>query len=211
VITEDWRWRMLTPAKGDVTSLPLNAEGRKVAETWDPAKDEASGAQCKAYGAPGLMRLPTRLNITWQDAETLKIETDEGTQTRVLHFKAAAPREQAPSLQGYSAAEWDIRRPGGLFGFAPPPPGAPKPPGSVKVVTTHLTPGYLRKNGVPYSADTVLTEYFTRTDEPNGDTWLILTSIVEDPRYIAGELLTSSHFKKEPDGSKWDPSPCQAR
>ena len=64
IVTEDWRWRMLTPAKGDITSVPLNPVGRKAAEAWDPAKDESAGEQCKAYGAPGLMRLPTRLHIT---------------------------------------------------------------------------------------------------------------------------------------------------
>src|SRR5262249_46270663 len=56
IVTEDWRWRMVTPPKGDYASVPLSAEGRKVADAWDPAKDE--GEQCKAYGAPGLMRLP---------------------------------------------------------------------------------------------------------------------------------------------------------
>jgi len=78
-------------------------------------------------------------------------------------------------------------------------------------VTTNLKPGYLRKNGVPYSANAVLTEYFTRTNEPNGDSWLLLTSIVEDPRYLASAFLTSDHYKKEPDGSKWNPSKCEAR
>jgi hypothetical protein len=208
VVTEDWRWRMQTPAKGDFTSVPLNPEGRKATEAWDPSKDEAAGNQCKAYGAPGLMRLPTRLRISWQDDNTLKIETDEGTQTRLFHFNGKAAG-QAPSLQGYSAAEWDISRPS-MMGFALPPPSG-KLPGSLKVVTTNLRPGYLRKNGIPYGADTTLTEYFTRTTEANGDSWLLLTSIVEDPQYLASDFLTSDHFKREPDGSKWNPSPCQAR
>src|SRR5215472_11309032 len=74
VVTEDWLYRMVTPKKGDYTSVPLNAEGRKTADAWDPAKDEASGDQCKAYGAPALMRIPGRLHITWQDDSTLKVE-----------------------------------------------------------------------------------------------------------------------------------------
>jgi hypothetical protein len=210
VVTEDWRWRMLTPAKGDYTSLPLNPEGRKAADTWDAAKDTAAGNQCKTYGAPGLMRLPTRLHVTWQDNNTMKVETDEGTQTRLFHFAAKAPQGQTPSVQGYSLAEWDISRPTNM-GFLPPPAAAGKLPGSLKVVTTNLKPGYLRKNGVPYSGNAVLTEYFTRTNESNGDTWLILTSIVEDPQYLTSELLTSTHYKRETDGSKWDPSPCEAK
>jgi hypothetical protein len=200
---------MLTPAKGDFTSIPLNPEGRKTAEAWDPAKDEAAGSQCKAYGAPGLMRLPTRLRITWQDENTLKVETDEGTQTRLFHFNGKAPAGQAPSLQGYSVAEWDISRPT-FLGFLAPP-SATKLPGSLKVETTNLRPGYLRKNGIPYGAGATLTEYFTRTNEPNGDSWLLLTSIVEDPQYLTSDFLTSDHFKREADGSKWNPSPCQAR
>ncbi len=90
VVTEDWLYRMVTPAKGDYTSVPLNAEGRKVADAWDPAKDEAAGNQCKAYGAAAIMRVPGRLHITWQDANTLKVEMDSGTQTRFLYFGAPA-------------------------------------------------------------------------------------------------------------------------
>jgi hypothetical protein len=210
VVTEDWRWRMLTPAKGDYTSLPLNPEGRKVADTWDASKDVATGNPCKAYGAAGLMRLPTRLHLTWQDNNTLKVETDEGTQTRLFRFGDKPPQAPAPSLQGYSAAEWDISRPTNM-GFQAPPGMTGKLPGSLKVITTSLRPGYLRKNGVPYSGNAVLTEYFTRTHEPNGDSWLILTSIVEDPQYLTSPLLTSTHYKNEPDGSKWSPSACEAK
>src|SRR6185295_19804833 len=90
VVAEDWKFRMVTPKKGVYDSLMLNAEGRRVADTWDPAKDEAAGEQCRAYGAANIMRIPGRLHITWQDDSTLKIETDAGTQTRVLHFDQAA-------------------------------------------------------------------------------------------------------------------------
>ena len=226
LVTEDWRYRMVTPAKGDVGSIPVTPEGRKVAEAWDPAKDEAAGDQCKAYGAPGLMRRPTRLHITWQDDNTLKLETDEGTQTRLFHFGTEAPAKQAPSLQGFSVASWEANNAagggGGRGGVAPGAPpaagrggrggGPPPAPGSLKVVTTDLKPGYLHKNGVPYGPKTVLTEYFTRANDSDGTSWLILTADVEDGgQYIRGDFLTSTHYLKEPDGSKWDPSPCSAR
>src|SRR3954454_18567559 len=58
VVTEDWRYRMVTPKKGDYPSIPLNAAGRQVADAWDPAKDESGGNQCKAYGAAGVIRMP---------------------------------------------------------------------------------------------------------------------------------------------------------
>lgn len=208
IVTEDWRYRMVTPAKGDANGLPLTAEARKAMDAWDPAKDEAAGERCKAYGAPGLMRRPTRLHITWQDDNTLKVETDEGTQTRLFHFNShAAPNEPA-TLQGYSAATWQGAAPQGGGRGGPPQPSGP---GSLKVVTTDLKAGYLRTNGVPYDNQTVLTEYFTKVAGPENETFLILTSAVVDPLYIRGDYLTSTHYLKEADGSKWDPSPCRTK
>lgn len=226
VVTEDWLYRMVTPPKGDYASVPLNPEGRRVADTWDADRDIAAGGQCKAYGAAGVMRVPGRLHITWQDDETLKVETDAGTQTRLFHFPkqhedaqgellsaVEAPSGTQATRQGYSVARWERasggRGPGGGF---PGVAGRAQPKGgSMEVVTTHLLPGYLRKNGVPYSGDALLTEYYDRTNETNGDTWLIITTIVDDPKYLAQPFITSTHFKKEADGSKWSPSPCTAK
>lgn len=213
-VTEDWRWRMVTPLKGDAASIPTNAEGRKVLDQWDPAKDEAAGLQCKAYGAPALMRIPGRLHITWQDDTTLKIETDAGQQTRLLHFSGEPPRAAAPSWQGYSAAKWEgplpTVNPPVFFGL-----GIGSRLGarsrSLEVTTTQLRPGYLRKNGVPYSDKAVLKEYFDMFSEPNADTWLMVMTVVDDPTYLALPFVTTSHFKKLADASGWDPAPCTAR
>src|SRR6516225_5996986 len=71
VVSEDWRHRMTTPRKGDYESLPLNTEGRRVADMWDLAKDNQAGVQCKPFGIGGIMREPGRLHITWQDDNTL--------------------------------------------------------------------------------------------------------------------------------------------
>ena len=87
VVTEDWRYRMITPDKGDYSSVPLNSEGKRVADTWDPASDEASGNQCKSYGAAAIMRVPAHLHITWENDTTLRIDIDAGTQTRLLSFR----------------------------------------------------------------------------------------------------------------------------
>jgi hypothetical protein len=208
IVTEDWRWRMVTPAKGDYASVPLNADGRKAADGWDPAKDEAASEQCKAYGAPGVMRLPGRLHIHWLNETTLQVDTDAGTQDRIFHFGAPYGAEAASTWQGVSVADWETTFVSGGF-FAPTVPGVLT--GALKVVTTHLRPGYLRKNGVPYSENTVLTEYYNVTKEPNGDEWLIVTTIVEDPKYLTQRFITSTHFRKEPDGSKWHATPCSSR
>lgn len=213
VVTEDWRWRMLTPARGDAPGIPLNAEGIKVTNAWDLARDNASGNQCKAFGAAGIMRIPTRLRITWQDDSTLKIETDAGTQTRLLRFYGdVAPRPAGePSLQGFSVASWQLRNTGTPL-LAPPAEGSrgagARQKGSLKVVTTNLRAGYTRKNGIPYSDRTVLTEYFDR-HEDFGSEWFTVMTIVDDPTYYVSPFVTTTHFKKEPDGSKWNPQPCE--
>ena len=199
VVTEDWRFRMVTPVKGDYTGVVLNEQGRKLADAWDPAKDEAAGEQCRSYGAPTLMRLPGRLHISWQDDQTLKIEADAGEQTRVLHFVSA--EDSGASWQGFSKALWEM---------VPVGRGV-TPVGSLKVVTTHLKSGYLRKNGVPYSANATLTEYFDRVNEPNGEAYLVVSTTVEDPVYLAQPFLTASHFRKQPDAKGWNLTPCSAR
>jgi hypothetical protein len=240
VVTEDWRFRMVTPPKGDYQSVPLSAEGRRVADTWEPSKEGA----CEAYGAAGVMRMPGRLHITWEDDSTLKIETDAGQQTRLLHFGAAPPPGGQRTLQGYSVADWGrVGGAGPLGGFggfggnvaapdaapargaaappaAPPARGPAAPPAGrgrggpqrwapLNVVTTQLRPAWLRKNGVPYSENTVLTEHFVRFSDES-DEWFTVVTIVEDPTYLNMSFITSTNFKREPDGARWKPTPCRA-
>jgi len=202
VIVEDWKWRMVTPKKGVFEAIPLNAAGRKVGESWDPARDEAAGEQCRAYGAANIMRLPGRLHITWADANTLQVDTDTGTQTRQFRF-GPAPAAGPPSWQGRSLASWEYGPGRGR--------GGPARLGNLKVVTTNLRPGYVRKNGAPYSSRAVVTEYWDVNTLPNGDEWLTVTTKVEDPEYFVRHYLTTSDFKKLPDASGWTPTPCAAR
>ena len=201
VVVEDWKWRMVTPKKGVYDSLPLNAEARKVADSWDPAKDEAAGEQCRAYGAGNVMRLPGRLRIAWDDANTLRIDTDAGTQTRLLKFGPAAAAPGEPSWQGNSVAQWE---------YAAGGRGATRT-GNLKVVTTNLRAGYVRKNGAPYSAKAVVTEYYDLNTMPNGDQWMTVTTKVDDPVYFTRPYLTTTDFKKLRDGAGWNPTACSAR
>jgi hypothetical protein len=223
IVTEDWRWRMVTPSKGDYASVPINLDAKKAADLWDPAKDEAAGEQCKSYGAPAIMRVPGRLHITWMDPNTLQVETDAGQQVREMHFGAWTPPSGAPATwQGDSVATWETPAPPGGRGGggggaqadqsrrAPADKNAPKH-GDLKVVTTHIRPGYLRKNGIPYSASATMTEYWDLNKETNGEQWIVITTQVDDPVYLQMQWVTALHFKKEPDGSKWDPRPCSAR
>jgi len=240
VVSEDWRHRMATPRRGDYESLPIGPQGRRLADTWDLARDDAAGLQCKAFGVGGIMRQPGRLRIGWQDAATLNVEFDAGTQTRLLHFDPMARPGGEKTWQGFSVAEWEgpsagrggrgraaqaqFEIGGGAGGGGAVPPGGagaglrggPPPSdsifqgGSLKVVTTHFREGYLRKNGVPYSENASITEYFHRLPtHPNGDTWLHVLTIVEDPTYLREPFYTSTHFKLEPDGARWNPTPCR--
>ena len=233
VVSEDWRHRMLTPRKGDFESVPLSAEGRQTANAWDLAKDDAAGLQCKAFGVGGIARQPGRLHITWQDDNTLKMEFDAGTQTRLLHFDRTKQATGEKTWQGHSIAQWE--GPGGGRGGAPvraqlgnsTGPIAPggggrgqrggpalasslNQGGSLKIVTTHFREGYLRKNGVPYSEGAVITEYVHRLpSEPGEDSWLLVITAIEDPRYLSQPFYTSTQFRLERDGAKWAPTPCR--
>jgi hypothetical protein len=190
-VTEDWRFRMVTPRKGDYARVPLSPEGRKVADSWDPAADIAAGNQCRAFGAAALMRVPGRFRITWQDDATLRIDADAGTQTRMLQFLESPPPAER-TWQGHSIARWEAAA------------------RSLRVVTTNMRPGYLRWNGVPYSERATLTEYFDVAPHGDGGQLLVITTIVDDPRYLQRPFIVSSHFKKEGDGTRWSPTPCSA-
>jgi hypothetical protein len=228
IITEDWRWRMLTPAKGDYASVPINDEGRRVADSWNLSKDDAAGLSCKPYGVGNIVRMPGRMHITWQDDRTLKAEFDAGTQTRLLRFGAKPAALGEKTWQGYSAAEWQVAGQtlnldrngipqfgaggggGGGGGGRGRGRGAPPRGGSLFVTTTNFRDGYLRKNGVPYSANAIVTEYFDKVGpEPNGDVILLVRTVVDDPKYLQTPFITSTHFKLEKDGAKWNPSPCK--
>ena len=221
-VTEKWRFRMLVPDKNDYIQVPLNPEGRRVAALWDPAKDEASGEACRSYGAGGIMQVPGRLHITWQDENTLRVDTDSGQQTRLFHFSGSPPANEKPSWQGYSAAQWGGDRPrdrrDGQGGPVQDKEGRlvvaeaqQKPADYLQVITTRMRPGYLQKNGVPYSATTSMTEYFDVVKEPNGDQWLVVKSIIEDPQYLTRSLIRSTHFRKQADAAGWNPTACSAR
>lgn len=206
VVTEDWRYRMVTPAKGDYQGVPMTPEAVKTADAWDPAADEAAGNQCKSYGAAAIMRVPGRLRISWQDESTLRVEVDAGTQTRVFRFKDDQTKASEQSWQGRSVARWELPSTGrGRGANVPEPKG-----GSLKVVTTNMRAGYLRKNGVPYSEDTLLTEYFDLAPYSNGGQLLVVTSVVEDTKNLRQPFIVSTQFKKQADASGWEPTPCSA-
>jgi hypothetical protein len=221
VVSEDWVYRMVVAPKGDVGSIPVNDAAKKAANEWTPTATPS----CKAYGAAGIIRMPSRLRISWDNDNTLKLQFDAGTQTRLLKFTPGippvgygsseapstlrAPSESiAPSLQGYSVASWHKQAQSRGLGFGGPPI-LPNQHGSLTAITTHMLEGYLQSNGVPYSADAVLREHFDLVTLPDNSDWLIVTSIVDDPKYLATPWVTSTQFRREKGAdAKWRPTTC---
>ena len=234
VVSEDWRHRMATPRPGDYESIPLSGAGRRAAGEWDLEADNAAGLQCKAFGVGGIIRQPGRLNVSWENDTTLKIDFDAGTQTRLLHFDANAPVPAEKTWQGHSFARWQTPPGGGRRGRGggagavadpeglvaaggggrgqrggPPPAASIYDGGSLEVTTTSFREGYLRKNGVPYSEDASITEYFhLLPTQPNGDEWLLVVTVIEDVN-LSQPYYLSTHFKREPDGDNFNPTPCR--
>jgi hypothetical protein len=213
---------MVVPGKGEYNGIPINLPAKQFADAWSPAADTASGKQCEAYGAAVLMRNPERLHISWQDDSTLQVDTDAGMQTRLLHFSPTPP--QPASWQGDSQAQWVLPQ---AVGFGPPPGAAGRrggggarpggPPGganaaprwgTLHIMTSNMLAGLLRKNGVPYSDRTRLEEYWEAHQAPNAGDYLTITSMVSDPVYLRGTYYTDEIFKREADGSMWNPTPC---
>ena len=196
-VTENWRYRMVTPPKGEYRRIPVAPAAVPIINAWDPAADDRAGDQCKSYGAGNIMNVPGRLHITWQDANTLRIDTDAGRQTRLFRFSAPAAPSGTPTWQGVSTAGWER---------ATGPDGG----GSLRVATSNLRAGYLRKNGVPYSDRATMSEHFDLSPLPDGGRLLLITTVIDDPVYLRAPYVVSPHFKKEADGSKWDPTPCSS-
>jgi hypothetical protein len=198
VVTEDWRYRMVTPARGDYQGVPMTPAARAIADAWDPAKEEASAELCKSYGAPALLRVPGRLHITWQDDQTLRMDADAGKQTRIFHFGDWKAPAGPHTIQGDSVAEWQA---GGGRGATD---------GTLQVTTSNLKAGFLRKNGVPYSENAGLKEYYEVITQPDGSPLLVVTIVTTDPEYLRQPFVISSHFKKEPGDAKWSATACSA-
>jgi hypothetical protein len=209
LITDDWVYRMVTPAKGDVSYVPLNAEGRRIAEAWDPARDQAAGEECRGYAAPAIMRLPSRVHITWADDDTLKLDIDTGMQTRLFHFGQREPGG-ARNWQGWSFAAWQFSGTTEQFYPGPTSLGNVQRAGSLRVDTNNLRAGYLRKNGVPFSESAFMAEYYNLIVEDDGNQYLVIQTFVADPRYLTAHFVRTVQFKREPDASKRNPVPCSA-
>lgn len=195
IVTEDWIERMSPDSPPSGTGGGRGG-GRGAAVSPDP------GEPCRVYGAAGSMRVPGRLHIAWADENTLQVDLDAGTQMRVFHFNASGPPPTQKTLQGYSVASWQTGG-GGRGGRGRGGGGGPQW-GSLNVVTTNMMGGYLLTSRSAYSENAVLTETFILHSD-FGQDYLTVRAQIDD----GGNRMTSSTFKREPDGSKFRPSGCE--
>ena len=195
-------------------ACPSTPQARPSSTPGIPAKDEAAGDECKAYGAPGLMRVPGRLRIRWQDDDTL----EDRSRRRRADALAALRR---------GAARTASRRAGkatrGPVGASDGAPGTGRRAGSAwrrggprraersrwrRRSCCRATCGRM---AFRTASETTCTEYFDRFTEPDGTEWFTVTTIVTDPVYLGVPFVTTTDFRKERDGASWDPRPCTAR
>ena len=200
IVTEDWRWRMRTPPKGDYASLPLTDAAVKVADSWDPARDAAAGEQCRPFGGAAIMRVPGRIRISWNDDTTMKVETEAGTQTRAFAFGSAQAAE--PSWQGVSVANWQVAG-GGTSRRRSSTRRLParrddEPAARVSAEKRRSLQRKRPRHRVLQSRQRAERRFLAHRDDDG-----------EDPQYLNARFVTSSHFKKIPDDSPWKPTPCE--
>ena len=99
IVTEDWIERMAPDSPPSGTG---GGRGGRGGGGGAPASNPND--PCRVYGAAGSLRVPGRIHITWADPDTLQVDMDAGTQTRLFHFNPASPAPAQRSLQGYSVA-----------------------------------------------------------------------------------------------------------
>jgi hypothetical protein len=209
LITLDWRFRMVVPGKGEYLGIPINLKAKEFADAWQPGPDEAAGKQCEAYGGANVVLVPERLRLGWQDDNALQVQTDAGMQSWLLHFGPAGNMADMPaSWQGYAAASWDLHAAPQGNPFGPAGPQAAPHYGTIDVQVSHLLPGLIRKNGVPYGSGASVTQYWEQHDGPAGAHYLTISQILSDPEYLVEPYYTTATFEKEASGSQWNPTPC---
>ena len=174
---EDLPERGAGPEIGDYVGLPMNDAARLRADSWDAGKWTMLERQCEPHPAdyaprgPASMRITSTVDPVSQDVISWHTTMMWMLPQRAIHMDGRArPSPYAQhSWQGFSTGEWE----GDML----------------KVTTTHLKEGWLRRNGVPRSDKATLIEYFIR----HGD-YLTLVTIVKDPVYLTEPFVRTSNW-----------------
>jgi hypothetical protein len=174
---EDQPERIPGPDLVDYLGIPINAEGRQWALSWDPDRLTLPEHQCQVHTAAYIYRGPLQLRI-WEerDPQTQELvaihnytSTYEQNRTIWMDNRPHPPDYAAHTWMGFSTGHWD----GNIL----------------TVYTTHIKQGWSRRNGIPSSDMITLTEHFIRHDNH-----LTHVSVVNDPIYLAEPLIKSEDY-----------------
>jgi hypothetical protein len=187
---EDLPERGAGPEIGDYLGLPINDAARQRAETWDAGKWTMPERQCEPHPAdygprgPASLRISNTVDPISQDATSWHVTLMWMLPHRTIYMDRRQPPSPYAqhSWQGFSAGEWE----GDML----------------KVTTTHLKEGWLRRNGVPRSDKATLIEYFIR----HGN-YLTLVTVVRDPVYLTEPFVRTSNWVADP-GFQMSPFSC---
>ena len=165
---------------GDYLGIPINDDARLRADTWDADLISVLEHQCIPHSSVYAMRAPSNLKIsTIEDPTTAQIiafiidGTYTGPRTIWMDGRPHPSQFAAHTFSGFSTGVWEGD--------------------TLRVETTHIKTGYLRRNGIPFSDETTLTEFFDLHDK-----YLTLTSIAEDPVYLTEPLVRSESWVWNP-------------
>jgi hypothetical protein len=178
------------PEIGDYTGLPVNDAARLRADSWTASKWTMPERQCEPHPAdygprgPASLRIESVVDPISQDVAEWHVTIMWQLQRRIIYMDGRPhPSAHAQhSWQGFSTGEWEN--------------------GMLKVTTTHLKEGWVRRNGLPRSDKATLTEYFIRNDD-----YLTLVTIVDDPVYLTEPLVRTSDWVLDP-GVQLSPFSC---
>lgn len=178
---EDQPERVPGPSLGDYVGLPINDSARAFAEAWDASRLTVPEHQCRAHAVPYIYRGPLNLRI-WEERDprtqdVVAIHHDMSNfQQRRTVWMDGRPHPSANAehtWMGFSTGTWE---------------------GDTLVVrTTHIKQMWHRRNGLPQSDKTVLTERYTR----HGDFFTLVT-ITDDPVYLTEPLVKTTNFALSP-------------
>lgn len=178
------------PEIGDYAGLPVNDAARLRADSWDAAKWTIPERQCEPHPAdyaprgPASLRIGRTVDPISQDVVSWDITIMWSLSYRSIYMdgRPRPSRYALHSWQGFSAGEWE----GDML----------------KVTTTHLKEGWVRRNGLPRSDRATVIEYFIRNED-----YLTLATVVVDPVYLTEPLVRTSDWVQDP-GVQLSPFSC---
>jgi hypothetical protein len=180
------------PYVGEFLGIPLSRAGSLRAQAWDASLYTLPEWQCRPHGAKYISRGPSQVRI-WKevDAVSRQITAYHAEWLRSVdnpYFMDGRPHPVSDLVPhtwgGFSTAVFE----GELL----------------KITTTHLKEDYYRRNGVPSSDQTTMTQYWIR----RGDylTWI---TIAYDPVYLTEPMIRSSEYRLALN-QQIPPYPCTA-